>query len=226
MKNPQHITKIHKDLANEFDFTGIGPYLGEKEYYVFIKNNPSVNLKVYYPDPFRDKFITGCFKIPVIKQRPRLVELFLDNTGDGHYSAIRNKSAVLSKQMTGKKMKKCYFCDRCDNAYKSKDKRDKHQDHCFGLRTRKYPNRIPETDSPPKMKFSNIAGMSIVPFICCADGECFLQPEYQVKGNTELVQKHNASCWGYCYNGPFGRKEYYDFFPAKSNRKICSKFNR
>ena len=111
---------MHKDLAYEFDFTGIGPYPGEREYNLFIKNNPTVNLKVYYPNPFRKNFITGCFKTPVIKGRPRLIELFLDKTweGEGHYSAIRSKSALLSKQMTRKKMKKCYFCDRCDNVFK------------------------------------------------------------------------------------------------------------
>ena len=217
----ERITQIHKDLVNEFDFSGIGPYPGEKEYNLFIKNNPSVNLKVYHPDPFRKNFITGCFKTPVIKQRLRLVELFLDNTGEGHYSAIKNKSALLSKQMTGKKMKKCYFCDRCDNVFKSEKKRDTHQDHCFGLRTRKYPPCNKKTGSPPKMKFKNISGMSVVPFVCSADGECFLEPTYILKGQTKLEQRHKVSCWGYYYEGPFGRKEYYDFFHQIQRRSLC-----
>ena len=117
-------------------------------------------------------------------------------------------------------MKKCSFCDRCDNDFKSENARNKHQDHCFGLCMRKYPNRNPQTGSPPKMKFRNIARMSVVPFICCADRECFLQPTYILKGNTKLVQRHSASCWGYYYEGPFGKKEYYDFFPSNSTEYI------
>ena len=56
--------------------------------------------------------------------------------------------------------------------------------------------------------------------MCYADGECKLQPTYILKGNTKLIQRHTASCWGYCYNGPFGRKEYYDFFPPNPTKKF------
>ena len=64
------------------------------------------------------------------------------------------------------------------------------------------------------MKFKNISRMSVVPFVWSADGECFLQPTYILKGETSLIQRHSASCWGYYYKGPFGRKVYYDFFSA------------
>ena len=33
-----------------------------------VKDNPSVNLKIYYPDPFRKNFIAGCFKTPVMNE--------------------------------------------------------------------------------------------------------------------------------------------------------------
>ena len=149
------------------------------------KNNPSVNLRIYYPDPFRKTFITGCFKTPVMTEgeRPRLVELFWDNTGEGHYSAISDKSALLSKQMSGNTMRNCYFCNRCD-VFKSKRKRDKHQKNCFGLRTKKYKDRDALKGEPYKMKFRNIKGLTKAPFLCYADSECNLKPEYIKKGNT------------------------------------------
>ena len=76
----------------------------------------------------------------------------LDTTGEGHYSAIKNKSAVLSKQMTGKRQAKCYFCDRCDNVSKSEKARDNHQKKCFGERTRKFRNKD-SNGNPPVWKF-------------------------------------------------------------------------
>ena len=187
---------------------------GEREWDMVRKSNPSENLRIYYPDPFRKNFITGCFKTLVMKEgeRPRLVELFWNNTGEGHYSAISDKSALLSKQMSGNTMRKCYFCDRCDNVFKSEKKRNKHQKNCFGLRTRKYKDRDALTSEPPKMKFRNIRGLTRIPSVCYGDGECNLKPEYIRKGNTKLVQEHDASCWGFHYIGPY-RTKHYDFFP-------------
>ena len=212
IKNPQRITKIHRDLSDEFDFTGIGSYPGTKEYNLFVKNNPTVNLRIYYPDPFIRNWITSCFKTPIIENRPRLVELFLDTTGKGHYSAIKNKSALLSKQMTGKKKRKCHFCGKCDNVFRSEELRDTHQTHCFGLYTRKYRKRNPDTNSPPKMKFKNIKGNSVVQFVCYADSESFLQPTHILRGATSLNQRHTSSSWGYYYEGPFQNKGYSEFF--------------
>ena len=214
VKNPQRVTDIHKDLALEFDFTGIGPSPGEKEWKLFEKNNSSVNLKIYYPDPFKKNFITSCHKTPILEgsKRTRRIELFLDTTDEGHYSAIKNKSALLSKQMTGKRQGKCYFCDRCDNVSKSKPARDNHQRKCFGERTRKF-EPLGSNGEAPVWKFNNIKGLSIAPFLCYADGECNLQPTHILKGNTKLMQRHIASCWGYYYVGPFGERKYYDFFP-------------
>ena len=43
------------------------------------------------------------------------------------------------------------------------------------------------------MKFENIAGLSRCPFVGYADSEEFLRPMYRLKGNTKLIQEHNAS---------------------------------
>ena len=114
--------------------------------------------------------------------------------------------------MTGKHLRKCYFCFRCDNAFKSTEARDKHQKKCFGLRTRKYPPRNSETGEIQKMKFKTFEGLSRCPFVCYGDSKCFLKPEYKIKRNTKLVQEHIASSWGFVYFGP-KKREYFDFFP-------------
>ena len=220
-RNRGRITQEVNDMRCEFDFSRVSDNPGLKGWNIVVKDNPSVNLKIYYRDPHRQKFITGCFKTPVMKEgeRPRLVELFWNNRGEGHYSAISDKSALLSKQMSGVQRRKCYFCDRCDNVFKRKRKRDDHQRNYFGLRTRKYKDINSITRKPYKMKFRNIRGLTRAPFACYADSESNFKPEYIRKGNTKLIQKHNASCWGFHYIGPHKTK-YYDFFPPNPTENL------
>ena len=81
------------------------------------------------------------------------------------------------------------------------------------MRTRKYPPRNAETGEVKKLKFKNFGGLSRCPFVCYADSEDLLSPMCKLKGDTKLIQKHNASSWGFYFLGPDGKRRYCDFFP-------------
>ena len=73
----------------------------------------------------------------------------------------------------------------------------------------------------PKMKFRNIEGLSRSPFVGCADSEDFLRPMYRLKGNTKLIQEHNASCWGLFFSGP-DEIEYFDCYHPNPTREFVN----
>ena len=153
----------------------------------------------------------------------RLVEIFLDKENN-HFSAVSGKSALLFKQLGGKE-KKSFYCSRCNRAHKSGKARDNHQDLCDEKKEIKFLSRDKNTGEVPKMKFRNIEGLSRCPFVGYANSEDFLKPMYRLKGNTKLIQEHNASCWG-CFLSNPDEVEYFDCYSQNPTREFVKELRR
>ena len=179
VSHPEKITKRLKDMTQELNWSGIdfSQKVWKPEFLKFEKNNPGHKLIVYTIDPDKEKFITKCFQSkPQSVQEERMVLTLFFDSENGHFSVIKNKSKLLSKQMTGKYRGKCHFCIGCDNVFKSEEAKNNHENACFERKTKKYPLRDKDTGEVKKMRFKNVGKMSKCPFVAYADCEDFLRP--------------------------------------------------
>ena len=201
-------------MTYEFDRTGLVP--PHIDFELFEDNNPVVKLNVYTENPEKKGTVKTLY-FSKNDNGTRLIEVFLDEENE-HFSAVSRKSALLREQLGGR-CNKAHFCSRCNKAHKSEEARDKHQELCYEKKKVIFKARDKNTGEVPKIKFRNIAGLSRCPFVGSADSEDFLRPMYRLKGNTKLIQEHNASCWGCLLMNP-DEIEYFDCYSKNPTREF------
>ena len=131
--------------------------------------------------------------------REHIIRLMLiEKNGVKHYCLVKNKSRLLSSQVSKHNWKK-YFCDRCLNPFWCEQSLNKHLEYCRN-------HEAVKTDMPKKdnniLKFENYYKGERLQFIIYADTEslnkpiqtCEADPE---KSYTKKYQKHEPISFSY-----------------------------
>ena len=131
---------------------------------------------------------------------------------------MSSKPALMKKQIGGRNGK-THHGQRCNKSHKSVSTCDNLQFFCEGGKNIVFLPQNKETGDVPKMKFKNIYGLSKCHFVGYADSESSLRPTYISRGETKLIQEHNASCWGCIFNTS-GKSEYFDCYSENPTREF------
>ena len=221
--HPERITSFIQEKRKDFDFTG------GVDFQKFEENNPLFPLNVYITR-FEKKEIVGLFYATEKDGAP--LNLYWDKKKN-YFCAVRRHTALLRRQVSGKNSS-FFHCELCGYVSKSENGRDKHKIVCSGGTVIKFPKRD-DNNNPPVLQFSNFIALSRCHMWGTADSECFLKKlEDKKKGNTKLLQEHNASAWGACIKTPSSEFPKYiecysekptEEFVKKLIQKACSIFN-
>ena len=200
-----HLERLNKKMkinSEKFNWKGIEFPVSLKQIVKFEKQNTfAVNVfgiegeKVY---PLRISE----------KREKQFIDLLLISKGEtNHYCWIRNKSRLLSSQVS-KHMSSRFFCDRCFNHFPNKPALEKHLEWCSNneavrIEFPRYKDKDgEELDCPVFLKFKKFNKSMRVPFVVYADFECFtekIQTCYpdESRSFTNQYQHHKPS--GFCY---------------------------
>ena len=146
-------------------------------------------------------------RISEVERGHNIDHFLIEEDGKKHYSLIKNRSRLLSRQVA-KDKKPNVFCRRCLNHFPNNEKLEVHKEYCSRKECVKI--EIPEikTDKngeearKPGISLKNWNRMMKVPFVIYADFEAFLvnmdSCEPDNRGSfTEKHQKHQPC--GFCY---------------------------
>lgn len=173
---------------------------------LFEENNPQWALNVYIENPKKKEKIKVLF-LSTREKGDKTINLLLD-TENKHFTTVSRKTALLRQQIGGRHATS-HFCEKCDVPSKSKNAKDNHEFLCKGNKKIVFLPRDIKTGEVPKIKFSYIPGLLRCPFVGTADSEDFLHPVFSLKDDTQLVQEHNASAWGYALSTPLKKEVEY-----------------
>ena len=193
-KNDIRLTDL-KQYENELNTKGINFPVKLKDISKFKTLNPtlpginvfSVNEnKTFYP-------------LRMAKRDPQnTIDLFLyEEDGKYHYSLIKSFSRLFRSQITSRTNGQIHICKRCFTHFSKGELFQKHAEYCSS-------NEIVAVKMPPrnsKLCFNNYHKQFPVPFVVCADFECFTKPMSTCSPNPEdsynyNYQKHEPS--GFC----------------------------
>ncbi|CAD6242833.1 GSCOCG00012641001-RA-CDS, partial [Cotesia congregata] len=115
-----------------------------------------------------------------------------------HFALIKNLSRLVKSQLS-KGHSKLFFCDRCLNHYKKKNRFiNTNLIVCMELPNKE--NKI--------LKFTKFQYKDTVPFIVYADLECMLEPQGDDENNTQKHVPHSIAFYCHCtYNDKLSKFE-------------------
>ena len=126
------------------------------------------------------------------------IDLFLyEENSKYHYSLIKNFSRLFRSQITSRTNGKIHICKRCFTHFSKEELFQKHIEYCSNNET--VAVKMPPINS--KLSFNNYYKQLPIPFVVCADFECFIKPINTCSPNPEdsynyNYQKHEPS--GFC----------------------------
>ena len=140
------------------------------------------------------------YPLTMAKRDPQnTIDLFLqEEDGKYHYSLIKNSSRLFRSQITSRTNGKIYICKKCFTHFSKEHLFQKHIEYCSS-------NEIVAVKMPArntKLCFNNYNKQLPIPFVVCADFECFTKPMSNCCPNPEdsytyNYQKHEPS--GFCF---------------------------
>ena len=130
--------------------------------------------------------------------------MLIEKDGVKHYCLVKSISRLPSSQASNGKRKE-HFCLRCVNPFWCEEALSKHKEYCGEYEAVKI--KLPKKGT--MLEFKNYHRMEKVPFIVCADFECFIKPIQSCdpddeKSYTKQYQKHEPSSFCYyfiCFDG-------------------------
>ena len=177
------VTKRLREQTEKFDWTGISFPTPLHEWNIFENlNRRSVQILGWDDD---EKQVT-CLRHPSTRYE-KIIRLFYY---DGHYSTVRNMSALMR---AGKNSNASHYCPYCTYHHRTADAVKRHKKDCKA--EKRTIEIMPKEGSV--VKFVNLRDVAFKPFVIYADFECRLERVNIKKGDkTTQTQIHKSS--GYC----------------------------
>ena len=240
--NPGRLNKKMRINSEKFNWSGIEFPVSLKKIVKFEKQNPfAVNVfriegeKIY---PLRISEALASEGGVSKEMEKQVIDLLLiSNENMNHYCCIKNKSRLLSSQVSRHKSSR-FFCDRCINHFPNKPALEKHLEYCSNNKTAriefpKYKDKDgEELDCPVFLKFKNFNRSMRVPFVVYADFECFtekIQTCYpnESRSFTDQYQHHKSSGFCYlikCFDDELMKPKLVQYTAESANEDISKKF--
>ena len=132
--------------------------------------------------------------------------LILQDGEKSHYTLIKDFNGLLGKRSLHPKLFCPYCCHGFDKRYTNEKKMKEHMDECFTYGGQKV--KMPE-EGKNFIQFKDTHKQLKQPYTVYADFECLLtKVEDDQRKNTQKLNKHEISGYGYCITSPFEKPEY------------------
>ena len=132
--------------------------------------------------------------------------LILQDGEKSHYTLIKNFNGLLRKGSLHSKLFCPYCCHGFDKRCTNDEKMKEHMDECFTYGGQKV--KMPE-EGKNFIEFKDTHKQLKQPFTIYADFESMLtKVEDDQRKNTQKLNKHEISGYGYCITSPFEKSEY------------------
>ena len=193
--HPERVDKELKLKENTLNMDGIEYHVSLKDIDKFENQNPTISITVY---GYREKKGVEPYRNSGnINREHKIILMLLVNDGVLHYCLVKNKSRLLSSQVSKHNGKK-YFCDRCLNPFQCEQSLNNHLEYCSNHEAVK----IVMPNKGDILKFKNYYKGERVPFMIYADTESLIkslqtcEPSPQ-SSYTKKYQKHEAVSFSY-----------------------------
>ena len=202
--HPKRIDKELKAKENTLNMEGIEYPVSLEDIDKFESQNPSIFITVLEYDK---KSVNVLRKSNNTNREHNVNLLLIEGEGVNHYCLVKDRSRLLSSQVSKHHGKK-YFCDECLNPFNNQKALDKHKEYCSNQKSVKI--IMPEKGT--MLKFINYHRGEKVPFIIYADFECCIKSIHTCDPNpensyTKQYQKHEPISF-YYYIKSFDSKVY------------------
>ena len=179
---------------NTLNMEGIEYPVSLKDLNKIEKQNPSISITVL---GYERKSVYPLRNSTNMDRDHNIILMLIEEGGVKHYCLVKSISRLLSSQATIGKRKE-YFCLRCLNPFWCEDALSKHKEYCDEYEAIKI--ELPKKGTI--LKFKNYHRVEKVPFIVCADFECFIKPIQSCSPDdkesyNKQYQKHEPS--SFCY---------------------------
>ena len=202
--HPERIDKELKAKENTLNMEGIEYPVSLEDIDKFESQNPSIFITVLEYDK---KSVNVLRKSNNTNREHNVNLLLIEGEGVNHYCLVKDRSRLLSSQVSKHHGKK-YFCDECLNPFNNQKALDKHKEYCSNQKSVK----IIMPKKGTMLKFINYHRGEKVPFIIYADFECCIKSIHTCDPNpensyTKQYQKHEPISF-YYYIKSFDSKVY------------------
>ena len=212
-KHIEIITKKTRELRQEFDFSG------GSDFDLFVEKNSGIGFYVYILSSTKEyvhfhNYTSG-------KEFERNIEILWDKKKD-YFSVVKNSRRLLCRQVGGR-FAPILRCLSCGDISRSHSAFDNHKIACSGGKIITFRERDKDGNLPV-MKFTNYHGTSRCHNWGAADSEDTLKGIALTRGESELVQEHNACAWGCVLKTLLNAKpEYIQCFSEKPTDEFVKK---
>ena len=131
--------------------------------------------------------------------------LILQDGEKSHYTLIKNFNALLGKGSLHPKLFCPYCCHGFDKRCTNEEKMKEHMYDCFTYGGQKV--KMPK-EGKNFIEFKDTHKQLKQPFTIYADFESMLTKVEEKRKNTQKLNKHEISGYGYCITSPFEKPEY------------------
>ena len=202
--HPERIDKELKAKENTSNMEGIEYPVSLEDIDKFESQNPSIFITVF---GYEDKSVYTLRKSNNTNREHNVNLLLIEGEGVNHYCLVKDRSRLLSTQVSKHHGKK-YFCDKCLNPFNNQKALDKHKEYCSNHESVKI--IMPEKGT--MLKFINYHRGEKVPFVIYADFESCIKSIHTCDPNpensyTKQYQKHEPISF-YYYIKSFDSKVY------------------
>ena len=194
--HPERVDKELKLKENTLNMDGI-KYPVSLKYDIdkFENQNPTISITVY---GYEEKEVHPLRNSNNIDREYNITLMLIEKDGVLHYCLVKNRSRLLSSQVS-KHKEKSYFCDRCLNSFWCEKSLNNHLEYCSNHEAVKI--EMPKKEESV-LKFKNYHKGERVPFMIYADTESLIKPIESCEPNpqnsyTKKYQKHEPISFSY-----------------------------